>query len=79
MTIECKQCHGRMSKTKKAETNYTAQIFAVVIFIAGFFLLFLFPIGTIVAPIVMIGAGRMGYRKDKVWMCESCGYYFKRA
>ena len=77
--VECVQCHSSMKKTKKAETNMTAQIFGVVLFIIGLCLLFVFPIGTVIGLFIMIGAARMGYKQNKVWLCPECGYYFKRA
>jgi len=66
-----------MKKTKKVEKNLTTQIFAVILFLVGICLLFVIPIGTIIGVLLMIASLGMGYKKYKVWLCPSCGYYFK--
>ncbi len=77
-SLDCKQCGGQMKRSTKAEKNYAAQVFGVIVFIVGFVLLFMFPIGTIIGVLLMIAAARMGYKKRNIWECTSCGYFFER-
>ncbi len=77
--IICQHCGTEMNATKKAERNFAMQIFGVAVFFFGFFLLFLFPVGTIIGLFVMLGGAMMGYKKIKIWLCPNCGAYFKRA
>ncbi|MDY6979363.1 MAG: LITAF-like zinc ribbon domain-containing protein [Pseudomonadota bacterium] len=77
--IKCQQCGTPMQKTTKADKSLGLQLLGVVLFLVGVGLLFLFPLGTIVGVILMIGSLRLGYSKKKVWKCPSCGYFFERA
>lgn len=77
--IDCKQCGGSMTKTKKANRNMALQLLGVVVFIAGLLMLFAFPIGTVVGGILILASLGMGYSQQKVWKCTKCGYFFDRA
>ena len=77
--VSCKQCGTQMKKTTKTESSCAVQLFALVLFIIGFCLLFIFPIGTIIGILVMLGSMGLGYKKYKIWKCPSCGYFFERA
>jgi len=77
--IACQQCQAPMKKTSIVKAKWGVQLAAFFLFLLGFFLLFLFPFGTLVGLALMVGCGSMGYRKDKVWKCPNCGYYFNRA
>ncbi len=77
-TIDCKQCSGQMSRTKKTDSNIGLQLVGVVVFFLGLLLLFIVPIGTIIGLCMMLAALGMGYKKRKVWKCGQCGYFFDR-
>lgn len=77
-SLECKQCGSAMSKTKKVDRSLGLQLVGVFLFLFGFVLLFLFPVGTLVGIITMIVACRLGYKQTKVWKCDNCGYFFER-
>lgn len=77
--IACKQCNGKMKKDKKIESSIGLQILGIFIFLIGFAMLFVFPIGTIAGLILILAALRLGYKKKPVWVCPSCGYFFERA
>lgn len=68
-----------MRRTMRAEHNIALQLFAVVVFVIGLFLLFLIPIGTIIGILMMLASLSMGYKRRKVWLCSKCGYFFDRA
>ena len=77
--VSCQQCGTGMKKTTKGESNMALQVFAVFAFFGSFFLLALFPIGTIAGVIIMIVSMRLGYSRRRVWLCPNCGYFFERA
>lgn len=78
-SVTCKQCSSAMKQTTRVQKDYGMQLVGVVLFIIGVVLLFVFPIGTLLGVILMIGAARLGYSKKPVWLCHSCGYFFERA
>ena len=67
-----------MKKTRRAESSLALQLVGVLVFILGVALLFVIPIGTIVGLILMLSSLRLGYKREKVWKCSDCGYYFRR-
>ena len=67
-----------MKKTTKTNSDRGVQALGCAVFIIGIALLFLFPIGTIIGICLIIFAGRMGYKKSKVWKCPQCDYFFER-
>jgi hypothetical protein len=78
--VVCKQCGGEMKKTVVSSGNCTGIIFALIVFIIGAMLLFLFPpIGTIIGVLLMIMALGMGGTRRKVWKCKNCSYIFDRS
>lgn len=77
--VKCQQCGTGMKKTTHAKSSLGLQFVGLILFIVGFVLLFFIPIGTIFGVILMIVAYGMGYKRLKVWLCPSCGYYFERA
>ena len=78
-SVKCQQCQSEMKKTKKAESNIGLQLIGIILFFVGIVLLFVIPIGTVIGIILIISACGMGYKKKKVWLCKSCGYFFERA
>lgn len=62
----CQQCGGRMIKTTISTGNYVGIMFALVVFIVGFTLLFAFPIGSIIGVLLMLAALGMGGKRRKV-------------
>jgi len=77
--IACPHCGGAMTKTTKADRNMALQVLGVLVFLLGLGLLLAFPIGTVFGVVLMIGAGRMGYRKLRVQRCSRCGYFYEIA
>lgn len=75
--VICRHCQSAMHKTKKVRRDLTLQFAGVILLILSIVLLFFFPIGTLTAIPLMIVSGRLGYSKDKVWLCENCQYFFK--
>lgn len=76
--VQCQQCGREMHKTVRGQSNFVAQVFGVVLFIVGLVLLVFFPIGTLIGALLMVASLKMGYTRTKVWMCNSCGYFFER-
>lgn len=76
--VNCIQCSNEMHKTTQSVHNRTAQAGGCLIFIVGICLLFIVPIGTFIGIIMIIWASRMGYKREKVWSCKNCGYFFER-
>ena len=76
--VKCQQCGNQMKKTTKADKSLLLQLLGVILFLFGFGLLFIFPIGTIFGVVLMIGSLRLGYSKKKIWKCSNCGYFFER-
>jgi len=60
----CDRCGGRMVKGRRAKSG------GCVLFVIGFLLLFLFPIGTIIGIILIIGSFAMG--NEYYWICKNC-------
>lgn len=77
--VKCQQCGNQMVKTKKTERSMVLQLLGVILFLFGFGLLFLFPIGTFFGVFLMIGSLKLGYSKKKIWKCPNCEYFFERA
>lgn len=76
---KCQHCHGSMHQTKRAERNMVLQLLGIVVFFLGLALAFAFiPIGTIIGIVLMLAALGMGYKKQKIWLCSNCGYFFPR-
>lgn len=76
--VDCKQCSGKMKKTVRSIHNRGAQLIGVILFFVGLGLLFAYPIGTIIGVIIMIAANSLGFKRQKVWECQNCGYFFER-
>lgn len=79
-TIECKQCGGDMKRGNKVDSSIVLQLVGVIIFLIGLGLLIYivwFPISTGMGLILMVAAGRMGYKKQSGWKCKQCGYFFE--
>lgn len=76
--ISCKQCGNPMHRTVRGEHSWAVQLLAVALFIFGFALLFVVPIGTIIGIFLMLASLGMGYKRRKVWACRKCGYFFDR-
>jgi uncharacterized Tic20 family protein len=54
------------------------QLIGFVTFFAGIGLLFAFPVGTVLAPLVMWWSMRVGRKKEHdAWRCERCQYAFR--
>lgn len=77
--VTCQHCATEMKKTTRVEASVTKQLFGVFAFLFGLLLLFLFPFGTIFGLCIMILSARAGYKKQKIWLCPNCNYYFQRA
>lgn len=77
--VNCQQCGTLMRAGKKVDKSYSLQVVGILVFLIGFALLFLFPIGTLFGIVLMIAAARMGYSKKNAWICGNCGYFFERA
>jgi len=73
--VICPHCKGQMEKTKRTESNFILQLLGVILFIIGLGFCFTL-IGAIIGIPLMIVAGRMGFKKEKVWLCN-CGYFYK--
>ena len=67
--------------TKTVMTNEHKGVIAAAIILAifGVILLFVFLLGTIIGVILLIAAPQIANRSKKVWLCNSCGYFFERA
>lgn len=76
--IECKQCGRIMQESTKADSSIGLQVIGVGVFLLGICLLIVFPIGTVIGILLMIGSARLGYKKVKIWKCSYCGYFFER-
>lgn len=80
--LPCRQCGGAMQKTVISSGNFVGILGALVVFFFGLFFVvyfFLTIIGPIVGALMMIFALFMGGKRQRVWKCSSCGYYFVRA
>lgn len=75
--VICQHCQGPMRKTKKVRRDFALQFIGVILFFVSIVLLFFFPIGTLLALPLMIVSARLGYSKDKVWLCGNCQYFFR--
>lgn len=81
-SLHCRQCGGTMRKTTITSGNLFGILGALVVFSLGLFLAAYFLltiIGPIVGALMMIYALFMGGKRQKVWKCTNCGYYFVRA
>lgn len=76
--LECKQCGGAMRQRTQAQHNLGAQLAGVVVFLVGLFAAVALPLGIFWGGALMLGSLFLGYRKRKLWVCESCGYHFER-
>jgi len=79
MQLSCEKCGTNMNKTTRQEHNYGLQVLGVALFIVGVIALFYVPIGTVIGIIIILLSLSLGFKKNKVWLCKSCGYFFKRA
>ena len=73
---KCHHCQSDMATAKIVEKNMGLQVLGLIIALAGFCLLFIIPIGTLVGLLFLIGGARMGYKKSPGWKCPGCGYSF---
>lgn len=69
-----------MKPGTKSDSNIGLQLIGVLLFFVGLALLVAimwFPISTVAGLILMVVAGRLGYKKQKGWKCNDCGYFFE--
>ena len=76
---KCPHCQSEMYKDTKTNRSMILQLLGVIVFVIGFCLLFVFPIGTIVGLLLMCISLNMGYSKSKIMKCRCCGYFFQRS
>ena len=77
----CKQCGSEMLQTNHSSGNFTGILKAFIIFFLGLFVLIAFfwtLIGIIIGVLLMLMSLGMGGKREKIWKCPNCGYYFKR-
>lgn len=76
--VVCQQCGGKMRKTKRDDHDYGLQFVGVALFFAGLIVLFIAPFGALIGLAMIVGAMFMGFKRQKVWSCNNCGYFFQR-
>lgn len=77
----CQQCGGEMVKSKHSYGNFVGIFGALIIFLVGLCIMIVFiwtSVGAIIGLLLMIMSLGMGGKREKVWKCITCGYYFKR-
>ena len=72
--LNCKQCDGVM-KQKRVAASSGLGCFLLII---AFFLIWFFPIGTILAFILVVAGLVYGSRANKFWVCQKCGSRIER-
>jgi hypothetical protein len=76
--ILCQQCGCKMKLRKIAKSDLGLQMLGLLLAIVGVAIaIFLFPVGILIFLLLLIPAGRMGYKKRKGWHCANCGYFFE--
>jgi uncharacterized membrane protein YvbJ len=70
----CKLCGGSMKKTSEGKSGGMGCLFILI----GFFLLFVFPIGTIIGFFVLIYGLHVGSKRRGLWVCNQCGHQVER-
>jgi len=73
-TLKCKMCQGDMYTKVKKSSN----IGGLIGLLMAFFLLFVFPIGTVIAFILFFLAPFYGVTKKGYWICGKCKYRIDR-
>lgn len=79
--IYCKQCDSIMDKTIHSTGNFSGIIIAIIVFIAGlsiFIWFFWTLLGAIIGILLIIMSLGMGGKRQKIWKCRKCGYFFER-
>ncbi len=80
--MTCKHCGGSMRKNTRSFGNFVGIIGALLLFVLGVFIFFAFMltiIGAIIGLLLILMSLGMGGKRQKIWKCTNCGYYFKRA
>lgn len=78
--ITCKQCSNEMFKTTYTTGNYIGILKALIVFILGVTIIFMFfftGIGIVIGLLMILLSLGMGGKKHKIWKCKKCGYYYK--
>jgi hypothetical protein len=76
----CQHCGGDMRKTVISSGNCSGIAVALIVFCAGIMLTLLLPVvGWVCGPIISLAALFMGGKRQAVWKCRDCGYFFERA
>jgi hypothetical protein len=79
-TPSCRQCGGNMRKTVLSSGHCSGLAVALIVFCTGIIIFFILPVvGWVVGPIISLLALFMGGKRQRVWRCRNCGYFFERA
>lgn len=70
----CKLCGSEMYKSKESKSQGMGCLLAVI----AIFLLFIFPIGTMIGVLLIIYSLYLGSRQRGLWVCKNCGYQAER-
>ncbi len=76
--LSCRECGSSMKKATRSTGNLIGILGALLVFCIGVFLTTT-VVGAIVGVPMMLFALFMGGKRQKVWKCNNCGYFFERA
>ena len=79
MILTCEKCGGDIVKSKTTKKNITLQLLGVLCLFSGIGIaLAIFPMGLIPALFLILISFTLGYKRQKIWVCKNCGYFFER-
>lgn len=77
--VTCQQCGGQIVKRVRSTGNVTGIALALIVFLVGLVGSFIFPpISCFIGPVICFLALFMGGKREKIWKCRSCGFFFPR-
>lgn len=74
-TMNCQQCSGVMRQRTRSTGNASGIALALIVFAVGLVMTFI-PIACFIGPFICIAALFMGGKREGVWQCDECGYYW---
>lgn len=70
----CKLCGSQMRKSSEAKSQGMGCLLGLI----SLFLLFLFPIGTLIGIVLLVYSFNLGSKRRGLWVCKKCGHQVER-